>query len=124
VGYRQWLFSTSRGARYIYSQGEVWMTIGGVTTYATLPTGFALGTDGVQIVGGNAGATGSSGASAMLWTAPSPSGPWTSIAMGPGYATSCLNGRQFGQSNGHAAVWSGGYGSTDLNPSGASSSKS
>ena len=115
VGYYQYLISEGRGGLGIQKQGAIWATVNGKTTLTG--TGFAIpmATDGHQVVGTN-------GISAFVWTAPSPAGPWSSIVLGAGFASAVANGKQYGRSYGHAAIWSS-YALTDLNPPNASTSE-
>ena len=108
VGYYQYLISEGRGGLGIQKQGAIWATVDGKTTLTG--TGFAIpmATYGHQIVGTN-------GTSAFVWNAPSPAGPWSSIVLGAGFASAVANGKQYGSSYGHAAIWSS-YVRTDVNP--------
>jgi hypothetical protein len=114
VGYWQYLISEAHGALGIQKGGVVWATVNGTTLMQQLAYNTPMGTDGTQIVGTN-------GISAWVSTAPGPAGPWSSSPLGPGFASACANGRQYGESSGHAAEWSENL--TDLNPPGAAASE-
>jgi hypothetical protein len=115
VGYYQYIVSVAHGGLAIQKQGAVWATVNGKTTLIGLGAPIAMATDGHQIVGTN-------GVSAFVWNSPSPTGPWSSIVLGAGFASAVANGKQYGSSYGHAAIWSS-YLATDLNPPNASTSE-